>query len=168
MSQEVEDFNHFRDKQLHAIDYTTGIITVKRRKAMYYDVGSKNSDGYVRLWCKKHLRMKHRLVYFLAHNVLPGPGEEIDHIDNIRHHNWISNLQILSKTKNNTACTDRTIGRFSEETIHGVCRMLQDTSVSDEEIAGYLCVSRATVRDIKTRRTRKKIGNNYFWPERGY
>ena len=171
MTQEQQDFEYFRDNQLHSIDFTTGVITSKGGrwgKHLYYDIGSENPDGYSRLWCNRSLRMKHRLVYFLYHEELPMAGEEIDHFDNIRNNNSISNLRVLTKSQNNTGCADRKIGRFTKELIHKVCDLLQSTSLSDQAIAEQLDVSRATVRDIKTRRSRISISQQYSWAHRGY
>lgn len=168
---ELTDFEYFRDHQVHYIDFTTGRIDTKSPNInrIFYDVGSINPDGYVRIWCNGNLRMKHRLIYFLFHGVLPDKGEEIDHYDGIRDNNKISNLRVLSKSLNNSTCINRKIGRRSVHQIRLICEYLQDTDVSDEGIAnivGY--VTRATVRDIKTRRSRKAIGNQYHWPHRGY
>lgn len=171
MNQELKDFEYFRDCQLYFIDYATGRIDVKKpsRNLIFQDVGSRNSDGYVRLWCGKNLRMKHRLIYFLYHGELPGDGEEIDHFSNVRDQNWISNLRVLIKSQNNLACVSRKIGRRTPEQIHKICRLLQNTHLSDEVIANQLgYITRATVRDIKTRRSRKAIGSQYAWSHRGY
>ena len=171
MTQELQDFMYFRDHQLHSINFADGIINViggRYKNTIYQDIGSKNPDGYVRVWCNGKLRMKHRLIYFLYHGELPNDGEEIDHYDNIRWHNGISNLRILTKSLNNTACNNRKIGRFSVDKIHQICTLLQNTLDSDEIIASITGASRATVRDIKTRRSRKGISQNYSWEHRGY
>lgn len=171
MNQELKDFKYFRDHQLHSVDFSTGVIISSSTKVnrFYFDIGSKNPDGYVRLWCNKKLRMKHRLMYFLYHGVLPDEGEEIDHFSSIRDQNWISNLRVLTKSQNNSACCGRKIGRRTPEQIHEICRLLQDTELSDEAIANQLgYITRATVRDIKVRRSRKNIGDQYSWVHRGY
>lgn len=171
MSQELIDFTYFRDHQLHIIDYLTGIITSKSPtiERYYYDVGSVNPDGYSRLWCNGKLRMKHRLVYFLYHGHLPNKGEEIDHYNSVRNANYISNLRVLTKSENNSSCANRKTGkRFTNSTITKVCELLQNTDLSDQIIANQTGVTRPTVRDIKTRRSRTSIGQRYTWPHRGY
>lgn len=171
MLQEQKDFEYFRDNQLHSVDFITGTITAKGGRwgnHLYLDVGSTNPDGYVRLWCNRKLRMFHRLMYFLYHGELPGLGEEIDHFNNVRDNNYISNLRVLTKSKNNTACVNRKIGRFTTEKITQVCRLLQDTDYSDQVIANQSGITRATVRDIKTRRSRTGISKAYVWAHRGY
>ncbi len=171
MNQEIQDFMHFKTHQLVSVDFNTGVIVAKGGRwgnHIYYDIGSKNSDGYVRLWCNKSLRMKHRLMFFLAHGVLPKAGEEIDHIDKNRSNNCISNLCIASKKINNTGSQNRKIRRFSEELIHRICHLLQHTDLADKLIAEEVDVSRATVRDIKCRNSRQQISMNYSWVHRGY
>ena len=171
VAQETEDFEYFKKHQMVSVDFNTGLIVAKGGRwnnTTYFDVGSKNPDGYVRLWCNRRLRMKHRLIFFLAHGILPGPGQEIDHIDKDRSNNCLKNLCIASKRVNNMGSLNRKIGRFSKETIHQICDLLQNSGLSDEQIANDVGVSRPTVRDIKCRRSRQTISVNYSWPHRGY
>ena len=73
---ELADFQYFKQHQLANVDFLTGQIDVyakanitnkhsplKGTAKIYVrkDVGSKNPDGYIRLWCDNKLRMKHRL-----------------------------------------------------------------------------------------------------------
>lgn len=170
MTQEYQDFAYFRDNQLHSIDFSTGIINAKKQgvNLIFHNVGSLNPDGYERVWCNRKLRMKHRLVYFLYHGELPTIGEEIDHYDSIRSNNAISNLRILTKSENNTGCSNRKIPRYTQDLIHKICAELSGTDMADQSIADKFDVSRATVRDIKTRRSRQKISQHYSWDHRGY
>lgn len=171
MSQERSDFQHFKDHQLVSIDFSTGEITAKGGRwgsHIYQNVGSLNPDGYVRVWCNGKLRMKHRLIFFLGHGYLPEPEEEIDHIDKVRSNNALSNLRILTKSENNAGNLNRKVGRFTEDEIRKVCELLQDTNLSDEDIAEQTGATRATVRDIKCRRSRKAISASYSWVHRGY
>jgi hypothetical protein len=171
MNQELVDFQYFKKSQLYKIDFLTGMIDTHavRDARIFKNVGSKNEDGYIRIWCNNKLRMKHRLIYFLYHNELPKEGEELDHFNSIRDHNYISNLQILTKSKNNTACANRKFGKqFTEELIHFVCKLLSMTYLSDTAIAEETGVSRGTVRDIKVRRSRQSIAQNYSWLHREY
>lgn len=172
MSAELNDFKYFRDNQLHTVNFNTGEISAKGGRwgtHIYQDIGSSNPDGYVRLWCNRKLRMKHRLIYFLYHNDLPTKGEEIDHFDHIRDNNAISNLRILSKAMNNTGCLNKWSGpRFAKEIIVNICELLQNTNTSDQNIANITGVSRSLVRDIKTYDLHKSISQNYSWKHRGY
>lgn len=171
MSQEIKDFEYFRDHQMVSVDFNTGILVTKGGKwgnTIYYDIGSENADGYIRLWCNGRLRMKHRLIFFLAYNCIPPKGSEIDHIDKNRSNNVLSNLCVASKRVNNSGSLNRKIGRFTKELINQVCHLLQNTELSDEVIANQTGVSRATVRDIKCRKSRQTISAAYSWPHRGY
>lgn len=171
MNQEHLDYQYFKENQLHSVDFKTGEITTiggKGGKRIYNDIGSLNKDGYVRLWCNRHLRMKHRLVYFLYYGVVPNNGDEIDHIDKVRNNNCIGNLRIVSKSVNNTGSTYIKKRQFSIEVIKKVCELLQETSLSDLVIAEKTGVSRGTVRDIKIRKKRQKISHMYVWNHRGY
>ena len=171
MNQEKQDFEYFKTQQLVSVDYSTGVIVAKGGRwgnHIYYDVGSANPDGYVRLWCNKRLRMKHRLIFYMAHGVLPKPEEEIDHVDKNRSNNCLVNLCIASKRVNNMGGLNRKIGRFTEDDIHSVCKLLQNSDLSDLVISKQVGVSRATVRDIKTRASRQGISSAYSWAHRGY
>ena len=171
MNQELIDFEHFKQHQLVSVDFTTGVITAKGgrwQNTIYQDVGSENPDGYIRLWCNRKLRMKHRLVFFLAHGVIPKANQEIDHIDKNRSNNCLKNLCVTSKRVNNMGASRVKKKQFSKEAIHQICHLLQNTSISDLDIAAEVGTSRATVRDIKCRESRQTISNNYSWPHRGY
>lgn len=168
MSQELQDFEHFKEHQLTNFDTVTGQLDVKTRGNRWFkDVGSANEDGYIRLWANGKLRMKHRLVYFLTHGRLPMPGNEVDHINSIRNDNRPNNLQELNKTMNNTRKTSTWSGKqFSKEQVIEVCELLANSSMSDLDISKLSGFSRATVRDIKTRKKRTSISCNYVWPHR--
>lgn len=173
-SSEFLDFEFMRDKALHSVDFATGLISTKSTKVnkVFYDVGSVNEDGYIRLWCNGRLRMKHRFLYFLFHGELPEVGEEIDHWDNDRSNNSISNLRVLTKGLNNKKSYGSKgrlkSARIPDTIIEFMCRLLSETTLSDLDIADTVGTSRPTVRDVKTRRTRVKISTKYTWPHRGY
>ena len=174
MSQELKDFEYFKQNQLYTVDFTTGIINTKGMRngkptyRIYKDVGHVNDDGYIRVHCHKHFRMKHRLLYYLFHNEIPTTGYECDHFDRNRSNNSISNIRILSKALNNTRSLNRKIVHKTPEVIHAICNALATTDMSDLRIAKKYNVSRGTVRDIKVRRSRQSIGNLYTWKHRGY
>lgn len=170
MSQELQDFIHFKEHQLHYFNEVTGRIdTVGGRwgNRVFEDVGSENEDGYVRLWTNGRLRMKHRLVHFLVKGELPADGHEIDHKNDQRNDNRPSNIHSVPKSVNNTGCADRKFGRqFTKEEVIEVCKLLAETNLSDLAIANKTGFSRATVRDIKTRRSRASTSQGYVWPHR--
>ena len=167
MSRELQDFEYFKEHQMIGFNQVTGqldVITARNRK--YYDIGSINADGYVRIRCNNTLYMKHRLVHYLVSGTLPSKGHEIDHIDKNRSNNAPSNLRIVSKSQNNSGCANRKIKHLSKDNVIKVCEALANTTMSDLDIARLVGCSRGTVRDIKTRRTRTKTSHQYSWPHR--
>ena len=169
MTQEELDFQHFKENQMIGFNTVTGqldVITKTKRK--FYDVGSINPDGYIRVWCNRRLRMRNRLVYWLTHGVLPEEGYEVDHIDFDRSNDAPSNLRILSKSDNNAHKKGKCPHgkQLTKEQVHEVCRMLSDTNMSDQAIADTVGKSRSLIRDIKTRRRRIEIGSQYTWEHR--
>lgn len=181
---ELEYFQYFKDHQLHSVDFDKGILNVyvpvanqfsnTIGRAIVKDVGSKNEDGYIRVWCGARrlpeigsvLKMRHRLMYFLYHNSLPD-GLEIDHIDRIRGNDSIHNLRAVDRQANciNTKQTV-TKGTYDSEKILEVCLMLQNTNDSDLTIAKLTGISRNYVRDIKKRRRQAKVSQPYNWGHR--
>lgn len=169
MSQELLEFENFKANRLHFFCTETGRIDAKSsRGRIYEDVGSVNEDGYVRVKTSDNtLRMKHRLVYFLVHGIIPGEGEEIDHKNDIRSDNRPDNLRLVTKSVNNTGCANRKFGKqMTKEKVHEICRLLAETTLSDKDIAERCDITRATVRDIKVRRSRQTISAEYKWPHR--
>lgn len=169
MSQELQDFQYFQQNQLLAFDPVTGQIDAKSTTVQrtFMNVGSENADGYVRLWANGKLRMKHRLVYFLVHGSLPPAGYEIDHINSIRNDNRPANIRSVLKSVNNSGCANRKFGRqFTKDEVEEICELLATTTLSDLLIAEKTGASRATVRDIKMRRSRASISKAYQWPHR--
>ena len=173
--KEEEQFNHFKDNQLLKVDFQTGEITVKRNKKV---VGSLNQDGYVRVWCGKYsngvrdakLRMAHRLIWFLANGYEGLYENEVDHINSIRDDNRLSNLRLVSQKQNKQYQKNK--GKrytlMPKATVKEVCRLLQNTNLSDDKIADAVNQPRSKVRDIKIRRSWVKISNDYDFSKRGY
>lgn len=173
---ELSDFEYFKKNQLHYVDFSKGYIdtirnvkhfkTGKIYKQTRKNVGSINPDGYQRVWCNGSLRMKHRLLYWLYHGVIP---KEIDHIDRDRNNNSISNLREVSRSENNTNCgSRRNRFKFTEDSIRKVCNLLATTNLSDQAIADQIGCSRVAVREIKIRENHIEIGKQYQWNHRGY
>lgn len=169
MNQELIDFQHFKEHQLTNFDLVTGHLDViTKTNRVCKNVGSKNPDGYVRVWCNGRLRMRNRLNYWLVNGELPPKGYEIGHIDFDRSNDAPSNLRILSKSDNNAHKKGKCPHgkQLTEEQVHQVCRLLSETTMSDQKIADTVGKSRSLIRDIKTRRRRIEIGSLYEWKHR--
>lgn len=181
---ELELFQYFKDNQLYGVDYLTGTIDVhvpianqhlkKQGKAVVHNVGSRNEDGYIRIWCGskvdasigRKLKMRHRLIYFLYHGFID-EDLEIDHIDRVRGNDSILNLRAVSR-KANCSNTKATVVRntYDVSIILNVCQLLQDTTHSDLTIAKMVGLSRNYVRDIKKRRRQTTVSKCYSWEHR--
>lgn len=169
MSQELLDFEFFKENQVHQIDFNTGTLdtirTVKHRttgvpyKQRRLNVGSKNSDGYIRLWCNGTLRMKHRLLFWLYHNYLP---EEVDHFDRRRDNNGISNLRPSNREHNVQGLVFAGRRKFSEQDVKDICGLIALKTLSDECIAKQFSCSRVAIMGIRHKRRHKQIADKYF------
>ena len=86
------------------------------------------------------------------------------------HKSYFYGFVIYEKSANNSSCSNRKFGRQrTKAEIQKICELLQNTNLSDQAIADQVkYVTRATVRDIKIRRSRKSISQTYSWPHRGY
>ena len=160
MTQEEIDFQYFRDNQLVSVDFNTGVINTKGSNILkyYYNVGSLNHDGYIRVWCNKTLRMKHRLLFWLYHNYLP---EEIDHINRVRSDNAITNLQASNRNHNNQDKICKSFKRLTAKDVHEICELLVE-GYTITYIAKAFSRSRVHIKNIKTKRHWSEISDNYF------
>lgn len=162
MNQEEIDFQIFKENNLESVDFNTGKINtyyyIRGTKRIVKDVGSLNRDGYIRIWCNKKLRMKHRLLYWLYYGVLP---KEIDHIDSNRRNNSITNLRSVNRSENTSNKTKRTYKQLKEEDVHQICQMLVNgDSITD--IANKFNRSRCQIKAIKTKKYWKTVSDYYF------
>lgn len=165
MTQEECDFNYFKSRQLKHVDFATGQIDVwiydkkgnPTRSAT--DVGSKNPDGYIRVWCNGKLRMKHRLLFWLYHGYLP---VEVDHDNKIRDHNSISNLIASDRSRNTIEKTPRIFKQLSEAEVRVVCEMIASGHHSITEIAVHSGRSRAQIKAIQVKKSWKAIADQYY------
>jgi hypothetical protein len=104
----------------------TGIFTFKERNI---DMGSYNvfnsrfanketgtlnkKNGYIILAIYNKTYLAHRLAWLYEYGYLP--DVQIDHKDNIRHHNWISNLREATNKQNSenrhtASCSNKSTG----------------------------------------------------------
>ena len=90
-----------RLKELLHYDPLTGIPTWKadRQCVGVGDIaGSKDKDGYIVIKVDYKSYKAHRLAWLYVYGYFP--ENDLDHIDRIKHHNWISNLRETSKQCN--------------------------------------------------------------------
>lgn len=82
-------------------DLLTGFFTrripTERTKAGGI-AGSISTKGYVKIMLNGNSYRAHRLAWFYVYGYLP--ENDLDHKDQIKHHNWISNLRETSKSCN--------------------------------------------------------------------
>lgn len=82
-------------------DPATGIFVHKisrYRECVGSVAGYINKRGYAVITIDQVRYLAHRLAWFYVHSEWPHPM--LDHKDTVRHHNWISNLRIATKTQN--------------------------------------------------------------------
>ncbi len=170
---ELADFQYFKQHQLANVDFTTGQIDVYakaiigNKKSPLFgtyktyvreDVGSKNPDGYIRIWCNQRLRMKHRLLYWLYHGVLPN---EVDHINKVRDDNSISNLRSVDRKENVSNIVQPKKKKFTKDEIHQICKEIL-LGKSDTQLAKDFDCSRIAIRTIRTKKYHTDISSLYF------
>lgn len=182
--RETELFEYFKQHQLANVDFTLGTIDVfapahnqfsKEKIKICKDVGSKNEDGYTRIWCGngkkeigKALKMRYRLMYYLYYGSIP-ENCEIDHIDRNRSNDAINNLRAVTRQENCSYSKHAEVrNKYTESQIIDVCLLLQNTTMSDLDISKQTSLSRNYVRDIKTRRKKVELSKAYVWKHRNW
>ena len=165
MTKELNDFEHFRDHQLVNVDFSTGQLDIKYRtkvegKYRYVsDIGSMNQDGYIRVRCNGTLRMKHRLLYWLEHGVLP---KEVDHIDGVRDNNSISNLREVDRSTNTTSKKPRTYKQLTAVEVHSLCSDIALGTMNITNLSKKYGRSRTQIKAIISKKYWKEISDQYF------
>jgi hypothetical protein len=163
--QELLDFIHFQECQLMNVDFTSGQIDVwmmannGKRTRTSYDVGSLSQDGYVRVWCNGRLRMKHRLLFFLYHGYVPC---EVDHDNNIRNDNCITNLIDSIRSENTKDKTPRTFKQLKEPEVHDLCKDHVSGNYSITDLASKYGRSRVQIKAILSKKYWSKVSDHYF------
>lgn len=162
MTQEEQDFIFFEQNQLKDIDFTTGNISIYRynKKKIALNAGSINQDGYVRIWCNGHLRMKHRLIYWLYYKNLP---IEVDHKNGIRNDNSISNLISVNRKQNTTNKKQkRSYSHLTIEQVHELCAEIAKGNLNITQLAKQYNRSRCQIKAILSKKYWKQISDQYF------
>lgn len=102
-------------KELFDYDHETGVFTWRPRKeysiGKYYKssswntkfagktAGSDHSEGYWKIGIDGKQYLAHRLAWLYVYG--KWPEDQLDHVDNIRNHNWISNIREANRSENN-------------------------------------------------------------------
>lgn len=164
MSQEIADFEFFRDQRMIAVDFSTGRIDTHNynrwgQERIAYDVGSINQDGYVRIRIGKTLRMKHRYLFWLYHGYLP---DEMDHDDKVRNHNSITNLKPATRSTNTTNKAPRKYTQLTDEAVHELCQRVRDGETNITKLAKLYGRSRTQIKAILGKKHWSHISDQYF------
>ena len=75
----------------------TWLIDVSNIKAGSIAGSLDKGTGYIRIKLNNTQYLAHRLAWFYTYNVWPN---QIDHEDHIKHHNWLLNLQDVTRLSN--------------------------------------------------------------------
>ena len=165
MTKELNDFNHFKTHQLVNVDFSTGQLDIKYNtkvvgKYRYLsNVGSPNQDGYIRVRCNGTHRMKHRLLYWLKHGLLP---KEVDHIDNVRDNNSITNLREVDRSTNTTSKKPRTFKQLTAKEVHSLCSDIALGTMNITNLSNKYGRSRVQIKAIISKKYWKDISDQYF------
>ena len=165
MTQEEQDFLYFRENQMLSFDPVTGSISTYKtdklgRTRHFHNIGSKNQDGYERVWCNGTLRMKHRLVFWLINSTMPG---EIDHINGNRSDNRPINLRSVNRSQNKRNQSEkRTYKWLTSDQVHLLCSDIQSGKYSISTLALKYGRSRAQVKQIMGKKCWSTISDQYF------
>lgn len=102
--------------------------------------------------------MKHRLLYWLYHGVLPN---EVDHTNKVRDDNSISNLRSVDRKENVSNIVQLKRKKFTKDEIHQICKKIL-LGKSDTQLAKDFDCSRIAIRTIRTKKYHTDISSLYF------
>lgn len=116
------------------------------------------------------------LHYLVAHKfkpLRPIEADAIDHKDTIKYHNWVWNLDYVSRTENLNRAADKNLfptgenhhsTKITESEVRRICELIAQGASSSfvrKEI-GEDRLSRQTFNDIKSKRSWKRVSDEYF------
>lgn len=144
----------------------------------YYPTGNANENSYpnhvFKLIDGNSITVNlHQLVAKKFKPIRPVDCDAIDHKDTIKHHNWVWNLDYVSRTENLNRAADKELfptgekhhsTKLTEKEVRRICELIaMDVKPSDirEEI-GPDRLSKQTLSDIKSKRSWKKVSDEYF------
>ena len=148
MKDEIKDYEYFVKHQLLCVTPDGKIDTINKSKnRFYYNIGSINQDGYIRVWCNGKLRMKHRLMRYIYNGEFD-TSLEVDHINKIRDDNSITNLRLVSHKTNVSNVSQPGKKWLSVADKTKLCELLQNTDTSITKLAKQFNRSRVYIKQI--------------------
>jgi len=166
------------DSDIMPIYLISNIGRVYNKKSNKFLYGTPEHTGYIRVnLITKNKRIKycpmHRLV-IKAFKPIPENWDQlqINHIDGIKQHNWITNLEWVTAhensihaIKNNLRVVSPT-SKLNEEKVHEICKLLQYDKLTHSEIAKRFDVKPNTISNIQNKKSWVDISNQYDFSNR--
>lgn len=126
--------------------------------------------GYLRV----SLRINKKPIGFFVHRLvaityIPNPENkpQVNHIDGVKTNNCVSNLEWVTNQENLEHAI-RTGLRYSVDidldTVHKICKMLEDRVLSNKDIAKYFNLYVSVIRGIREGRYYREISEKYNIP----
>jgi hypothetical protein len=113
-----------RLRELFSYDPFTGIfirkVSIGRCKGGSV-AGSINDGGYLVICIDGVNYLGHHLAWLYVYSEYP--SREIDHRDNIRHHNWINNLRLATRSQNIANCSKSVTNKSGFKGVYRVPRI---------------------------------------------
>lgn len=143
-----------------------------------YPTGMANEDKYpnhvFKLSDGKSITVN--LHYLVAHKfkpLRPVESDAIDHKDTIKYHNWVWNLDYVTRTENLNRAAEKNLfptgenhhsTKLTESEVRRICELIaQDVkSARIREEIGEDRLTRQTLADIKSKRSWKRVSDEYF------
>ena len=143
-------------------------------------IPTKSANGYIKIKICVGGRIYNRNIHrIVAETFIPNPENkpEVNHIDGNKHNNAVSNLEWTTRKENaDHAYTHGLFGKgeelarssISDAKCREICGLLQDTSLSYNEISQAVHVSKRIVSSIAKRQSWKHISDEYDFSKRKF
>lgn len=129
------------------------------------------SKGYERVNLTHNGIRKQYFIHRLVANAFianPDNKPEVNHKDGIKHHNYDKNLEWVTSSENIKHAFDNGLNHGSDlkksldkQSIHNICKLLENNQHNISEIARIVGCSRTTVSDILYKGRYRKISKKY-------